>query len=1089
MDALRERFGKYHVLEKIAQGGMAEIYKVKTIGIAGFEKVQALKRILPSSAREGRFIRSFIDEARIAVELTHRNIVQVFDFGKADGELYLAMELIEGKDLRTAVAQAVAVDRMCPIAVAAYIIAEVAAGLDYAHRKTDGYGGALGIVHCDVSPSNVMLSNDGYVKILDFGIARASFASALERKRLRGKPRYMAPEQTYGEPPTPASDVFALAIIGWELLTGLPLYRGHDLKSILQAVRRSEPPRVEEMNARVPSELCDAIGRALAREPSSRGTAGELAAACARTAMMASARDLASWLHDIEAPPSYAEQARPKRAPTPTPVAVELHIGEGTPGDGDDDEIILLVPKQKAVVAVPIAPIDDATGRITYAVDPSLEAIVVPRRAAVGATARFDPRTTPSTTTSAWSSPRRRSSAGAPSSSPPDRCGDAPALAASLGELAYQRGGVVVDRSSDGVVIAFGLEVAGEHAAAVAVAWALDAAAIARDAGAALRIGARANVATSFVERRAAGPRRCDRGGARARARRQPERPLLVGTTGRLTGRLYELRELAAPRRVGRRSKVTEIIGARPFEERDRARLERRGALIGRDGQLGELDALFAEAVASTGRRVAVIEGGAGTGKSRLVAELVARHGDARVVIAAATPASRLAPFALVGDVYQSALGFPPVRGRQARTRLVERVHHMMATSGLAAERARMIAADLDRAMELRDGAAISLSSLASSPGPTRVRLTTEPGLSPAAAEIADLRPRVAAGLAAFRAAGTERQGPGQVRALILVIEDIHLADAPSLYVLRHLIAVPASCPELVIMTGRPDAAAPVDWSATGDARLALGDLAGDELRALVADRLGDAATPTAIDAVIAQAGGNPMFIEELAHAVREAGGRGGDVPATARDVALARVDRLAPRAKAALRYAAVLGAEIRTRLLEELVDLHPAPPDGGGARPGRAGTIEGGELGDAVDELVDAGMLERGDADTVAFHRGLLREVVYEAMPPRACRDAHRQIGRLLASRFFAGRDEVPAVIAEHLERGGEPAGAAAFWLRAGRAALAARDGAAATTCFQKCLTVERELGAEPATRTSRARRAAATAGEAEARALAVVR
>src|SRR5215831_2815384 len=244
VEALRERFGKYHVLEKIAQGGMAEVYKVKTVGIAGFEKVQALKRILPSSAREGRFIRSFIDEARIAAELAHRNIVQVFDFGKADGELFLAMELIEGRDLRTAVVQATARDMLVPVEVAAYIVGEVAAGLDYAHRKTDGYGGALGIVHCDVSPSNVMLSTDGYVKILDFGIARATFATALERRRLRGKPRYMAPEQTIGEPPTAQADVFALGIIAWELFTGLPLYRGHDLKSILEAVRRTEPPRI-----------------------------------------------------------------------------------------------------------------------------------------------------------------------------------------------------------------------------------------------------------------------------------------------------------------------------------------------------------------------------------------------------------------------------------------------------------------------------------------------------------------------------------------------------------------------------------------------------------------------------------------------------------------------------------------------------------------------------------------------------------------------------------------------------------------------------------------------------------------------------
>src|SRR5271154_1030907 len=140
-EALRERFGKYHVLDKIAQGGMAEVYKVKTVGIAGFEKIQALKRILPNQAREARFIRSFVDEARIAVELAHRNIVQVFDFGKADGELFLAMELIEGRDLRVAMAQSVTRDALCPIPVAAYIIGEVASGLDYAHRKTDGYGG------------------------------------------------------------------------------------------------------------------------------------------------------------------------------------------------------------------------------------------------------------------------------------------------------------------------------------------------------------------------------------------------------------------------------------------------------------------------------------------------------------------------------------------------------------------------------------------------------------------------------------------------------------------------------------------------------------------------------------------------------------------------------------------------------------------------------------------------------------------------------------------------------------------------------------------------------------------------------------
>ncbi len=301
MEPRRERFGKYHVLERIAQGGMAEVYKVKTVGIAGFEKIQALKRILPAAAREGRFIRSFVDEARIAVELNHRNIVQVFDFGKADGELYLAMELIEGKDLRTAVELAQARAVPLPVPTACYVIAEVGAGLDYAHRKTDGTGRPLGIVHCDVSPANVMLSDDGYVKILDFGVARASFASAVEQRRLRGKPRYMAPEQTRGEAPTSATDVFALGIVAWEVLTGLPLFDGADLKAILAAVRRADAPRVDRLNPEVPAELARAVATALTADPAARGTAAELTAAAIRAGHGAGSRALAEWLGAIDA--------------------------------------------------------------------------------------------------------------------------------------------------------------------------------------------------------------------------------------------------------------------------------------------------------------------------------------------------------------------------------------------------------------------------------------------------------------------------------------------------------------------------------------------------------------------------------------------------------------------------------------------------------------------------------------------------------------------------------------------------------------------------------------------------------------------
>jgi len=1190
VEALRERFGKYHVLEKIAQGGMAEVYKVKTVGIAGFEKVQALKRILPGSAREGRFIRSFIDEARIAVELTHRNIVQVFDFGKADGELFLAMELIEGKDLRTTMSQAVARDLLPPIPVSAYIIAEVAAGLDYAHRKTDGYGGPLGIVHCDVSPSNVMLSTDGYVKILDFGIARATFASALERRRLRGKPRYMAPEQTLGEPPTPAADVFALGIIAWELFTGLPLFRGPNIKAILEAVRTTDPPPVDRINPAVPREIAAAIAMALSRDPAGRGTAADLASALIRTAMLAGSRPLALWLAELDTRPSKVEipwKSENTSISVPKPVSAVTtasrgslsaltppvrpsataslanvpvppsDIGEGTPGFPDALPFPVDAPSdaptgaqanrfenERSTTAVSryegtataaaqreptasatsqrytdptatsarwghegtvagVAKLADALPDPSFAnreptfpsfqnreptvptepfIRQSYEVLVH----AVGvhpSALRFDdditqhvfsPPGVPEDTSyddldvdpeslaavavlhdepidddlgaiaEGALAERRRAVvvAGVLAGAPPDVLRP---LTRSLGELAYQRGGVVIGQDDDLLLVAFGLEVAGEDDVAVAMGWALDAGAMARDAGTdhghgggiTLRIGARTGVATVAGGEGAARIPTDATEEARTLAREAtPDRPLFVGTRGRLPSGLYALREAPAIKRLARRSKVIEVVGPRGFEERDRDRLERRGKFIGRTTQLAELESWFQRAVAADRRLVALLSGAAGTGKSRLVAELVARQAASgtpmRVVTTAASPAHHLAPFALVIDLYQAALGLPPTRGRAARQQLVHRLQQLMIGAGGTVERAREVATDLDRAMELRDGVGVG------------------------APEVADLRPRISAGLATFRQTIADRNKPQ-----LTIIEDIHLADSASLEVLRHTLAVSQTGPELLVLTTRPEGPAPPPV----DVVLMVGDLVGGELRALISDRLGDAASPLNIAAVIARGGGNPLFIEELAQAVREAGD---DVPASARDVVAARIDRLSAKAKSALRFAAVLGGTIRVRLLEELLDEE--------------------SLGAELDELIDAGFLVRAtdaggatEAD-VHFARGLVREVVYDSLSARAQRESSARVGRLLASRFFAGREEPPAVIAEHLERGGEPAGAAAFWLRAGRLAMTASDADAAIACFSRTLILERELGVSPPTATSRARRREALAGREEA-------
>lgn len=349
------RFGRYHVLGPIARGGMAEVFRVKTVGLAGFEKVQALKRIAPAQSQEPRFIRSFIDEARIAAELTHKNVVQVFDFGEVEGVLYLTMELIDGCDLKTALDRARAAGVMMPTALAAHVVAELGTGLDYAHRKADAAGRPLGIVHCDVSPANVMVSSEGHVKILDFGVARASFAHAVERRRLRGKPRYMAPEQTRGERPTPATDVFALALVAWELLTGGPLFDGHDVASTLAAVRAMPVPPIDRVRPEVPMVLARALERALRRDPAERSTAIELARAAAVAAGGASARMLAAWMDEVSAlaaardaaavPATFADSTADTVTRSPLSVAVPLPVPEpildthvGIPSWADDED-------------------------------------------------------------------------------------------------------------------------------------------------------------------------------------------------------------------------------------------------------------------------------------------------------------------------------------------------------------------------------------------------------------------------------------------------------------------------------------------------------------------------------------------------------------------------------------------------------------------------------------------------------------------------------------------------------------------------------------------------------------------------------
>src|SRR4051794_23490322 len=272
---------------------MADVYRARREGAAGFERTVVVKKILGSHNEDPTFVDMFINEAKIAARLTHPNIVQVYELGEQDNEFFIVMEYVKGKDLlrllRT-LAQSHPEAPAVPPLVAAYITRETARGLGHAHEHTDENGVVRPIVHRDVSPQNIMLSYDGQVKIVDFGIAKAldSMKEETRTGALKGKYAYMAPEQLLTPPPlpTPMSDIFSTGIVLHETLTGRRLFKGQTDMETLERVRRITVPPPSQLNPAVPQEL-DAIAlRALERDGDKR---------YARAALMA--RDVDTFLH------------------------------------------------------------------------------------------------------------------------------------------------------------------------------------------------------------------------------------------------------------------------------------------------------------------------------------------------------------------------------------------------------------------------------------------------------------------------------------------------------------------------------------------------------------------------------------------------------------------------------------------------------------------------------------------------------------------------------------------------------------------------------------------------------------------------
>jgi hypothetical protein len=293
------RFGEYVLLERVAVGGMAEVFRARVAREGGVQRQVCIKRVHPKHSADASFSAMFIDEARIGVTLSHGNIVPIFDFGCVDGLYYLAMEYVEGRDLAQIAGRARIAQRRWPVDVAVWVALEILEGLDYAHERCDESGRPLQIVHRDVSPANVLVSRRGEVKILDFGIARAE-SRELETRTgvVKGTPGYMAPEQAAGRHPDRRADVYALGVVLWELLqgrrvpkdgSGIEPLEDHDIWKVLTRALSIEPED---------------------RWPTARAMASALRAILAARGRHPSAGDLAAFVEEVFRAPAVADDWR-----------------------------------------------------------------------------------------------------------------------------------------------------------------------------------------------------------------------------------------------------------------------------------------------------------------------------------------------------------------------------------------------------------------------------------------------------------------------------------------------------------------------------------------------------------------------------------------------------------------------------------------------------------------------------------------------------------------------------------------------------------------------------------------------------------
>ncbi len=645
-------FGKYQLLEILGRGGMAEVYKAKSYGVEGFEKLLVIKRILPNLTDNERFVEMFINEAKIAVSLNHANIVQVFDLGKVGDSYYIAMEFVQGLDLANIIKACRRYQTTIPPELAAFIGSEVAKGLDYAHRRRDQNLQPLNIVHRDISPHNILISYEGEVKLTDFGIARAkNTLPDKDRSTIKGKYAYMAPEQARGGDHDRRVDIFSLGVVLYELISGSNPFKNGSTHEIIRTSLSKSYPKLNEIEGleQIPEEIAEIVARAMDPRADKRFAGASelyesLIAFLYNTGTRVGAHTLTAFLRELGEeggayPPTSAEK----------PELIAAFAGSGTlssipptsPGEAVDEAISDITSIQVPTTGTG----DDAhtTGTGSRSLAAEIRDVTLLAMELIG---------------------------------PPMP----PSLLERFEGIITENGGTVVEKRNDLIIGVFGLEVADgkDTQDAVDTALKIQRAALIKEQDFTLPQVGVGVYPDKIVLMSTGAPREDDTYFAAVSAARNLAKRgvgcVITSETGKsLATGSYHFEELTNTSTSGSEATAYKVVGRRPVTETY-------GRMFGRREELRSIGEILAYVSSGTGRTLALV-GDAGTGKTRILHEvkrrLLSGGHDVGWYEATCVPWRHSSPFSAVAAMFRSILGVGEIESEDVLRAKVERLREL----------------------------------------------------------------------------------------------------------------------------------------------------------------------------------------------------------------------------------------------------------------------------------------------------------------------------------------------------------------------------------------------------------------------------